>query len=169
MGWGSLVVEANFAGLIFLVAAVGPGALLAFIDELVSEPRPFDWPRAGEALIVVLSLAGAVGFVRVGLWAVDDFLPSRWVTSRPLAYALTAIMIPVLAVVAIPLLPITVVAMLIVRIAGPVLDGRLTKNCVGCAYVRSRSRANDGPVFCERHDRFFGGNAYRLLLSNEGE
>lgn len=169
VGWGGQVVMATEAGLFFLLAAVvGPAALLGFIDDVVSKTRPVDW-RVGTALLVVVCLGGAAALVGLGLSVAGDVLPPRWIAWRPLRYALTAAMIPVLAVAAIPLLPITFVAAVIVRIVGPILDRRLTNNCLGCAYVRSGSRTNDDQVSCKRHDRFFGGDAYRLFLSNEGE
>jgi hypothetical protein len=168
-GWGGKVVMANLAGLFFLIAAMGPVALLGFIDEVVSKHHPLDWALVGMAFIVALCLIGAAGLVCLGLEVAKAVLPPGRITSRPLAYALNVVMVPVLAVVAIPQLAITLIAGLIVRITGPILDQRIASNCVGCAYVRSAPRANDDPVFCEQHDRFFGGDVYRLFLSNEGE
>lgn len=161
-GWQ--VFNATGAGLCFLVAALGVAGVLTGIAEFREEPRPTDPPLIGTALICLVVLGGAVAFAVLGLRLAGDFVPP--LASRPLRYAATALMIPVLGALAIPLLPVTVLAGSIVAVAGPLVDWFMTRRCFACAMARKQSLGLD-PAFCAQHDRFFGGDAYRALLSRD--
>jgi hypothetical protein len=164
--WDWQLYLATGAGLCFLVAAVGVEGAREGVIETLSEPRPLDWPLVGTVVLILVILGAAAGFVVVGLRVAGDFLPPRQFASRELRYAVTAVMVPVLAAMALPLLAVTLLAAAIVATAGPVFEWRLARRCLDCAIARQGAIGLD-PVFCERHERFFGGDTYRAILSRD--
>jgi hypothetical protein len=161
-GWQ--VFKATGAGLCFLVAALGVAGVLRGVVDALEEPRPLDWALVGTAIICLVILGSGAAFVMFGLRLAGDFIPPF--ASRPLRYGVMALIILVLTAMAIPLIAVTLLAWVIVATTGPVVDWLLTRRCVDCAARRSGAVGSD-PVFCERHDRFFGGDAYRVLLSRD--
>jgi hypothetical protein len=159
-------MTASGAGLCFLVAGVGIAGILVAASDAFSEPHPLDLLRVASALIVLGILGGAVVFVRLGLWIAEGIRPRA--RSLPVHYAVTLLFIAGVAAISLLLIPVTLVAWAIVATVGPLLELVLTRTCVGCIQARMGPPGlAAGPVFCARHDRFFGGDGYRLLLSRD--
>jgi hypothetical protein len=81
--------------------------------------RMFDRSKAPVGFGGQVMMGGAAAFVMLGLWLANDVFPGRRRAPAPLRYALTILMILVLATVAIPLLPLMFGAALLGNVKEP--------------------------------------------------
>ena len=157
------------AGLCFLIVTICFAGVGVFFVGLASSPPTWDWLFVAQLSVVLGIFGGGVAFLHLGLSMIEDLLPKERPVARPLRYLVVVALVLALAVAAIPLLPVTISAMLILRILGPALSWSMTRQCPGCAHIRSEHGSEPGPFFCPRHERFFGADMYRALISNDGD
>lgn len=162
-------MTATSAGVCFLVVAICLAGIGVFFLDLASSPPTWDWLFVAQLSVVLGIFGGGVAFLYLGLSLIEDMLPKERPMARPLRYLVVLALVLALAVAAIPLLPVAIGAMIILRMLGPALSWAMTRRCPGCVQIRSERSADSGPVFCPRHERFFGADMYRALVSNDGD